>query len=85
MYYFQGAHISHLVLDDARTTVERGISTLNRELISTRSNLNNATLNDLLLLRINLPVLLKCDPVYDRKLLEKVTCKYQQAKQKKEL
>ena len=69
-----------LVSAFSSSTVERGISTLNQELTSTRSNLKNSTLDDLLLLRINLPVLLKCDPVYDKKLLEKVTCKYQQAK-----
>ena len=65
------------------STVERGISTINRELTSTRSSLKNSTLDDLLLLRINLPVLLKRDPEYEQKLVEKAICKDQHAKNRR--
>ena len=72
-----------LVSAFSSSTVERGISTLNRELTSTRASLKNSTLDDLLLLRINLPILLKCDPTYEQKLVEKATSIYQEAKNRR--
>lgn len=60
----------------ASASVERGISTLNRIMSDSRTSLSSDTLDDLLLLRINLPVLSHCDPFYEQKLVSKAVHQY---------
>lgn len=50
-------------------TVERGFSTLGRILTDARLSLTNKTLDDLMVLRVNLPVLEDLDPNYRQKMI----------------
>ena len=65
-----------LVMSFSSSTVERGFSTLKRHLTDSRLSLTNSTLNDLLLLRINSPVLKRLDPSYESKLIQKAVHMY---------
>ena len=56
--------------------MERGFSTLKRHLQDSRLSLKNDTLNDLLLVRINTPLLRKLDPNYEGKLVQKAVKMY---------
>jgi len=60
-----------LVMSFSSSTVERGFSTVKRHLSDSRLSLKNSTLNDLLLLRVNIPVLKRLDPNYEEKLIQK--------------
>lgn len=53
------------------STVERGFSTLKRHLSDSRLSLSNEKLDELLVVRINVPVLMKLDPAYEEKLVGK--------------
>lgn len=53
------------------STVERGFSTVKRHLCDSRLSLANDSLDDLLCVRINAPLLQKLDPSYEIKLVNK--------------
>lgn len=59
----------YLILSSS--TVERGFSTVKRHLTDTRLGLSNESLDELLVLRLNVPVLQKLDPAYEDKLVSK--------------
>ena len=58
------------------STLERGFSTLKRHLQDSRLSLKNATLNDLLLVKIKTPLLRKLDLNYEGKLVQKAVDMY---------
>lgn len=60
----------------ASSTVERGFSAASRLLTPSRRSLGKIMINDLLMLRINLPVLLMLDNNYEEKLIKKAVQKY---------
>ena len=53
------------------STVERGFSTVKRHLCDSRLSLSNDSLDDLLCVRIDAPLLQKLDPSYEIKLVNK--------------
>lgn len=65
-----------LVTPYSSASVERGFSLMSRLLSNTRLILSNKTLDDLMALRINFPVLLSCDSKYEQKLVEKAIDMY---------
>lgn len=65
-----------IVMEWASSTVERGFSTVNRMLTNSRLRLSKERLNNLLLLRINVPVLTTLDPNYEAKLVDKTVDLY---------
>lgn len=67
-----------LCLTFSSSTVERGFSTLKRHLTDARLNMKNKTLDNLLLLRINSPILNNLDPGYEDRLILKAVKKYMQ-------
>ena len=60
-----------LAMEWASSTVERDFSTTNRLLTNSRLRLSKTRLNNLLMLRINVPILTKLDPNYESKLVNK--------------
>ena len=60
-----------IAMEWASSTVERGFSTVNRMLTNIRLRLSKVRLNNLLFLRINVPILTTLDPNYESKLVEK--------------
>ena len=60
----------------ASSTVERGFSTVNRMLPNLRLSLSKNRLNNLLMLRINVPILSKINPDYEAKLIDKTVSEY---------
>ena len=65
-----------LTIEWASSTVERGFSTTNRILVHSRKSLTKDRLNNLLLLRVNIPVLMALDPDYESKLISKAVESY---------
>ena len=65
-----------LVIFWSSATVERGFSVVNRQLTNSRLNMNKITLNDIMILRVNIPILNGIDPNYEVKLVEKAVKKY---------
>ncbi|KAK6171748.1 hypothetical protein SNE40_018183 [Patella caerulea] len=65
------------------STVERGISMLNRLMSHSRTSMNNKTIDDLLVIRINLPLLSSCDPYYESKMVEKAIKLYSEGKKRR--
>ena len=55
----------------ASSTVERGFSIANRMLVPSRKSLSKKRLNNLLMLRVNVPILSTLDPHYEEKLIAK--------------
>ena len=65
-----------LSMEWASSTVERGFSTVNRMLTNSRLSQSKNRLNNLLMLRINVPILSKLDPGYKAKLIVKTVSEY---------
>ena len=65
-----------LCMEWASSTVERGFSTVNRLLTDTRLRLSKDRLNNLLMIRINVPILTSLDPDYETKLVNKAVDYY---------
>ena len=60
-----------IAMEWASSTVERGFTAVNRMLTKIRLRLSKVRLNNLLLLRINVPILTALDPNYESKLVDK--------------
>ena len=60
-----------LCIEWASSTVERGFSITNRMLVPSRQSLSKKRLNNLLMLRVNVPILSTLDPHYEEKLIAK--------------
>lgn len=65
-----------LSVEWASSSVERGFSTVNRMLTNTRLSLSKGRLNNLLMLRINVPILTSLDAEYESKLIDKAVSQY---------
>ena len=80
-HHDQYRHILFLVeiilsMEWASSTVERGFSTVNCMLPNSRLNPSKNHLNNLLMLRINVPILSKLDPEYEAKLIDMAVSEY---------
>lgn len=71
-----------LTMSWSSASVERGFSTLKRVLTDSRLSLNKSSLDDLLMIIINLPILKKLDPQYESKLIDKAVDRYLSTKQR---
>ena len=58
------------------STVERGFSAVNRALTNSRLSMSKVTLDNIMILRINIPILKEIDPNYEVKLVDKAVSKY---------
>ena len=67
-----------LCLSCSSSNVERGFSAINRILTSSRVLLGKKHIDDLMMIRINLPTLSQLDPHYEAKLVQKATDHYLQ-------
>ena len=65
-----------LTMSLSSSTVERGFSTVKRHLNDSRLSLKNASLNDLLIIKLNTPALKQLDPDYERKVVQKAVYMY---------
>ena len=65
-----------LSMEWASSTVERGFSTVNCMLANSRLSLSKNRFNNLLMLRINVPILSKLDSGYKAKLIDKTVSEY---------
>ena len=65
-----------LSMEWASSSIERGFSRVNRMLPNSRLSLSKSHLNNLLMLRINVPILSKLDPEYEAKLIDKAVSEY---------
>lgn len=72
-----------LVTAISSATVERGFSAVNRHLSNWRLSLTNDSLDDMLILRVNLAAMVGCDPFYEVKLIEKAVTLYAEAKRRR--
>ncbi|KAK6189064.1 hypothetical protein SNE40_005109 [Patella caerulea] len=73
-----------LVTPYSSATVGRGFSMMGRILSNTRLGLSNYTLDDLMVVKINLHTLQKCDPTYEQKLIDKAVDLYFEDKRRRE-
>ena len=58
------------------TAVERGISTLNRNVTSQRTNMSNKMLNNMLIIKVNAPELAKVHGDIEREIVKRTVLKY---------
>ena len=65
-----------LCISCSSSNVERGFSTLNRILTASRVSLGKKYIDDLMLLRVNVPTLATLDPNYEEKLVQKTVNNY---------
>lgn len=65
-----------LCISCSSSNVERGFSTLNRILTASRVSLGKKHIDDLMMIRVNVPTLTTLDPNYEEKLVQKTVKNY---------